>query len=221
MTGLTAPLFARSSRYCFSFTALRLSKLAMELVGVLATLLQEAGASTLRRARVCVQPHLFLTIIYLYMSDLPFAAIAMASSGLLLRGLRRDSCLEIVGGLFSRGRGDLDPANWRRATSGFCCCLCHPIRPHLRRTGANCRSRGFRFANRLRGVVTWIEPSSRELRASEAASVTAIQSSPRLNTLERAVERYMVMRDTCVAHDGSPAHLDRLQWSPLNVSTGP
>jgi hypothetical protein len=92
----------------FSFTALRLSTLVLGLVGVLATygLLREArvpAGLALFGALVLAFSPIYFALSFTFMSDVPFAAIATAASWLLLRGLHRDSCLEIVGGLALAG----------------------------------------------------------------------------------------------------------------------
>jgi hypothetical protein len=92
----------------FSFTALRLSTLVLGLVGVVATygLLREARAQSwlaLFGAVVLAFSPIYFSLSFTFMSDVPFAAIAAASSWLFLRGLHRDSLLEITGGLFFAG----------------------------------------------------------------------------------------------------------------------
>jgi 4-amino-4-deoxy-L-arabinose transferase-like glycosyltransferase len=89
----------------FSFTALRASTLVLGLVGVVATygLLREARAQAwlaLLGALVLAFSPIYFSLSFTFMSDVPFTSIATASSWLLLRALRRDSRLEIAGGLF-------------------------------------------------------------------------------------------------------------------------
>ena len=88
----------------FSFTALRLSTLVLGLIGVLATygLLREARASAwlaLFGSLVLAFSPIYFALSYTFMTDVPFTAVATASSWLLLRGLRRDSWFEMGGGL--------------------------------------------------------------------------------------------------------------------------
>jgi 4-amino-4-deoxy-L-arabinose transferase-like glycosyltransferase len=89
----------------FSFTALRFSTLTMGLIGVLATygLLREADAdpeiSFLGSLLLLVNP-IYLGLSNTFMSDVPFLALAVLSTWLFIRGLRRGSPLALVGGLF-------------------------------------------------------------------------------------------------------------------------
>jgi 4-amino-4-deoxy-L-arabinose transferase-like glycosyltransferase len=92
----------------FSFTALRISTLVLGIIGVIATygLLREARAQAwlaLFGALVLAFNPIYLPLSFTFMSDVPFIAIAAASSWLLLRGLRRNSRVEIAGGLILAG----------------------------------------------------------------------------------------------------------------------
>src|SRR5262249_41975781 len=84
----------------FSFTALRVSTLVLGLIGVVATygLLREARAReglSLFAALVLAFNPIYFSLSFTFMSDVPFVAIAAASSWLCTIGLRRDSRLQI------------------------------------------------------------------------------------------------------------------------------
>jgi hypothetical protein len=92
----------------FSFAALRISTLTLGLVGVLATygLLREVGVSpwlALFGSLVLGFSPIYFCLSFTFMTDVPFVAVATASSWLLLRGLGRDSGLSIVCGLVLAG----------------------------------------------------------------------------------------------------------------------
>jgi 4-amino-4-deoxy-L-arabinose transferase-like glycosyltransferase len=88
----------------FSFTALRISTIVLSLLGLVASyaLLREARASKatalLGAATIGFSP-VYFALSFTFMSDVPFAAVATASSWLLARGLRRDSCAAMLAGL--------------------------------------------------------------------------------------------------------------------------
>ena len=101
----------------FSFTALRLSTLVLGLIGVLATygLLREARASAwlaLFGSLVLAFSPIYFALSYTFMTDVPFTAVATASSWLLLRGLRRDSWFEMGGGTYPSCGCNSDPPSW-------------------------------------------------------------------------------------------------------------
>lgn len=88
----------------FSFTALRLSTLVLGLVGVLATygLLREVRASpglALVGALSLAFSPIYFALSFTFMTDVPFAALAMVSSWFLVGGLTQDSWIKIVVGL--------------------------------------------------------------------------------------------------------------------------
>jgi len=89
----------------FSLTALRFSTLIMGLIGVLATygLLREAdadpGISFLGSLLVLINP-IYLGLSNTFMSDVPFLSLAVLSTWLFVRSLRRGSPLALAGGLF-------------------------------------------------------------------------------------------------------------------------
>jgi hypothetical protein len=88
----------------FSFTALRVSTLVLAALGVLATygLLREAqakpGTALIGAATLAFCP-IYFALSFTFMTDVPFTAVAMLSSWLLLRGLRRGGRAEIFAGL--------------------------------------------------------------------------------------------------------------------------
>ncbi len=88
----------------FSFTALRISTLVLGLTGVLALygLLREGEAghgTALFGALLLAFNPLYLVLSYTFMSDVPFIAISLLSFYFLVRGMRRNSGVEIVAGL--------------------------------------------------------------------------------------------------------------------------
>jgi 4-amino-4-deoxy-L-arabinose transferase-like glycosyltransferase len=92
----------------FSFTALRLSTLILGLAGVLATygLLREAQAPpklSLFGSLVLGFSPIYFALSFTFMTDVPFAALAAISSWLLLRGLHRDSWIQMTAGLVFAG----------------------------------------------------------------------------------------------------------------------
>jgi Dolichyl-phosphate-mannose-protein mannosyltransferase len=92
----------------FSFTTLRVSTLVLGLIGVVATygLLRESRAReglSLFGALVLAFNPIYFSLSFTFMSDVPFVAVAAASSWLYMRGLRRGSQLHIAGGLFLAG----------------------------------------------------------------------------------------------------------------------
>jgi 4-amino-4-deoxy-L-arabinose transferase-like glycosyltransferase len=106
-TNLIAQLFW-GALFClpagFSFTALRLSTLTLGLIGVLATygLLREARAPAplaILGSLVLAFSPIYFSLSFTFMSDVPFVATATVASWLLLRGLRRASSIELIGGL--------------------------------------------------------------------------------------------------------------------------
>jgi len=89
----------------FSFTALRLSTFVLGGIGVLTlyALLREADAdrkTALFGALLLAFNPLYLSLSYTFMSDVPFTAISILSLYLFVRGMRRDSRLDIAAGLF-------------------------------------------------------------------------------------------------------------------------
>src|SRR5215469_768343 len=89
----------------FSFTALRVSTLVLALLGILATyaLLRQAQAkpgTALIGALTLAFGPIYFALSFTFMTDVPFTAVAAASSLLLLRGLRRGGRAEIIIGLF-------------------------------------------------------------------------------------------------------------------------
>ena len=88
----------------FSFTALRISTLVLGLTGVLALygLLREGEAghgTALFGALLLAFNPLYLVLSYTFMSDVPFLAVSLLSFYFLVRGMRRNSGVEIVAGL--------------------------------------------------------------------------------------------------------------------------
>jgi hypothetical protein len=88
----------------FSFTALRFSTLLLAMLGVLATyaLLREAqakpGPALIGAITLAFNP-IYFALAFTFMTDVPFTAAAVASSWLLLRGLRRGRRVEIIAGV--------------------------------------------------------------------------------------------------------------------------
>jgi 4-amino-4-deoxy-L-arabinose transferase-like glycosyltransferase len=88
----------------FSFTALRISTLALGLIGVLAVygLLREGDAdhgTALFGALLLAFNPLYLVLSYTFMSDVPFTAVSVLSFYFLVRGMRKSSGAEMVAGL--------------------------------------------------------------------------------------------------------------------------
>jgi hypothetical protein len=88
----------------FSFTALRISTLALGLIGVLALygLLREGDAdhgTALFGALLLAFNPLYLVLSYTFMSDVPFTAVCVLSLYFLVRGMRKSSGVETVVGL--------------------------------------------------------------------------------------------------------------------------
>jgi hypothetical protein len=88
----------------FSFTVLRISTLVLGLTGVLALygLLREGDAdhgTALFGALLLAFNPLYLVLSYTFMSDVPFLAVSLLSFYFLVRGMRRNSGVEIVAGL--------------------------------------------------------------------------------------------------------------------------
>jgi hypothetical protein len=92
----------------FSFTALRISTLVLGLLGVLSTYgaLREirvpAGIAVLGSLSLGFSP-IYFALSFTFMTDVPFVSVAITSSWLLIRGLRRDARVETAGGLFLAG----------------------------------------------------------------------------------------------------------------------
>ena len=89
----------------FSFTALRISTLTLGVIGVLAlyALLREADAdrkTALFGALLLAFNPLYLVLSYTFMSDVPFIAVSVLSLYFIVRGMRRNSPLELAAGLF-------------------------------------------------------------------------------------------------------------------------
>ena len=88
----------------FSFTALRISTLVLGLTGVLGLygLLREGDAdrgTALFGALLLAFNPLYLVLSYTFMSDVPFLAVSLLSFYFLVRGMRKNSGVEIVAGL--------------------------------------------------------------------------------------------------------------------------
>jgi hypothetical protein len=88
----------------FSFTALRISTLVLGLTGVLGLygLLREGDAdhgTALFGALLLAFNPLYLVLSYTFMSDVPFVAISLLSFYFLVRGMRKNSWVEMVAGL--------------------------------------------------------------------------------------------------------------------------
>jgi 4-amino-4-deoxy-L-arabinose transferase-like glycosyltransferase len=88
----------------FSFTALRISTLVLAMLGIVATyaLLREAHAkpgTALIGSLVLAFSPIYFALSFTFMTDVPFTAVATASSWFLVRGLRRGGRAEIVAGL--------------------------------------------------------------------------------------------------------------------------
>lgn len=89
----------------FSFTALRISTLTLGVIGVLALygLLRDADAdpkTAFFGALLLAFNPLYLSLSYTFMSDVPFTAVSILSLYFIVRGMRRNSQLEIAAGLF-------------------------------------------------------------------------------------------------------------------------
>jgi hypothetical protein len=88
----------------FSFTALRISTLVLGLTGVLGLygLLREGDAdhgTALFGALLLAFNPLYLVLSYTFMSDVPFVAVSLLSFYFLVRGMRKNSWVEMVAGL--------------------------------------------------------------------------------------------------------------------------
>ena len=88
----------------FSFIALRISTLTLGLIGVLALygILRETDADRLTAlfgSLLLIFNPLYLGLSYTFMSDVPFTAVSLLALYFLVRGLARDSRLEIGAGL--------------------------------------------------------------------------------------------------------------------------
>jgi hypothetical protein len=87
----------------FSFTALRLSTLALGLIGIIATyvLLREVGADRttafIGALAVAFNP-LFFNLSYTFLTDVPFYSLSVLSFLFYIRGVRYDSMLELAAG---------------------------------------------------------------------------------------------------------------------------
>jgi hypothetical protein len=89
----------------FSFTALRISTLTLGVIGVVALygLLLEVDAdrkTALFGALLLAFNPLYLVLSYSFMSDVPFTAISLLSLYFIVRGMRRNSQIEVSAGLF-------------------------------------------------------------------------------------------------------------------------
>jgi len=88
----------------FSFTALRFSTLTLGLIGAIGTylLLREVNAnqkiSLLGALLVVVNP-LYFGLANSFMTDVPFLALSILSFYFLIRGLKRESTMEIILGI--------------------------------------------------------------------------------------------------------------------------
>ncbi|TRT85292.1 MAG: hypothetical protein EWV63_13530 [Microcystis aeruginosa Ma_OC_H_19870700_S124] len=88
----------------FSFTALRFSTLTLGLIGAIGTygLLREVNAnqkiSLLGALLVVVNP-LYFGLANSFMTDVPFVALSVLSFYFLIRGLKRESIIEVILGL--------------------------------------------------------------------------------------------------------------------------
>jgi 4-amino-4-deoxy-L-arabinose transferase-like glycosyltransferase len=87
-----------------SYTALRISTLVLGLTGVLALygLLREGDAdhgTALFGALLLAFNPLYLVLSYTFMSDVPFLAVSLLSFYFLVRGMRKNSGVEMVAGL--------------------------------------------------------------------------------------------------------------------------
>ena len=89
----------------FSFTALRMSTLVLGGLGVAATygLLREMKASRLMAFLGCLvmaANPIYFSLSNTFMTDIPFLGLALMSVYLLMRGLRRNSAVDMIGGVF-------------------------------------------------------------------------------------------------------------------------
>jgi 4-amino-4-deoxy-L-arabinose transferase-like glycosyltransferase len=90
----------------FSYTALRLSTLTLALAALLALygLMREAGAGSTTALfgvlTLALNP-LFFELSFTYMTDVPFVGLALVATYLLVRGVRRQSAIELVLGLMA------------------------------------------------------------------------------------------------------------------------
>lgn len=90
--------------YGFSFTALRFSTLTLGLIGVLVTyrLLREVSInlkiSLLGALLIAVNP-IYFTLSNTFMTDVPFFTLTVLSFFFLIRGLKKDSTIEIITGI--------------------------------------------------------------------------------------------------------------------------
>jgi len=88
----------------FSFTALRFSTLTLGLIGAIGTylLLREVNAnqkiSWLGALLLVVNP-LYFGLANSFMTDVPFVALSVLSFYFLIRGLKRESIIEIILGI--------------------------------------------------------------------------------------------------------------------------
>jgi hypothetical protein len=87
----------------FSFTALRISTLTLGVIGVLALyrVLRDADAdrkTALFGALLLAFNPLYLVLSYSFMSDVPFTAVSIVSLYFIVRGMRRNSRLELAAG---------------------------------------------------------------------------------------------------------------------------
>jgi len=90
----------------FSYTALRLSTLTIALASLLALygLMREAGAGSttaLLGVLILALNPLFLVLSFTYMTDVPFLGFTLIATYLLVRGVKRQSRIELVLGLLA------------------------------------------------------------------------------------------------------------------------
>lgn len=88
----------------FSFTALRFSTLTLGLIGAIGTylLLREVNANqkiSLLGALLLVVNPLYFGLANSFMTDVPFVALSILSLYFLIRGLKRESIIEVILGL--------------------------------------------------------------------------------------------------------------------------
>ena len=88
----------------FSFTALRFSTLTLGLIGAIATygLLREVNANqkiSLLGALLIVVNPLYFGLANSFMTDVPFVALSILSFYFLIRGLKRESIIQVILGL--------------------------------------------------------------------------------------------------------------------------
>ncbi|BCU14729.1 ArnT family glycosyltransferase [Microcystis aeruginosa] len=88
----------------FSFTALRFSTLTLGLIGAIGTylLLREVNANqkiSLLGALLLVVNPLYFGLANSFMTDVPFVALSVLSFYFLIRGLKRESIIEVILGL--------------------------------------------------------------------------------------------------------------------------